>query len=157
MNIARSFKNTRSLGGTIVFNFPNPKSSMNEGTTKKISVLVAIIGLVLLYYVSANIQPVRADISTITAEDIGSTVLVCGNITTHREKDGHIFMDISDETGKIRLVVFSSYIGKVQDKGLGYSNFTAGRSICATGAVDEYPKGSGSLEIVYRGGEINVH
>src|SRR3989344_4767552 len=90
-----------------IFNSTNQIHLMNEAATKTISVLVSIMGLILLYYVSANIQTGQTKISDITAEDIGSKALVCGNISSPKKSGEHIFLDIADETGKIRFVIFS--------------------------------------------------
>jgi aspartyl/asparaginyl-tRNA synthetase len=129
---------------------------MEESTLKKLAVLCSIIGLVLLYYASIRIQEC-SDIYKITALDIGKSYRICGNITSVKVSNNHVFFDIKDKTDKIKFVIFNSSALKLNDSGTSPYDLKGGTQISASGIVDEYPKGTGELELVYRGGNIEVY
>jgi hypothetical protein len=51
-------------------------------------------------------------------------------------------------------VVFNTTALMLNNSGKNLYEFDINDTICSTGIVDEYPKGSGSLEIIYRRGKI---
>lgn len=118
---------------------------MRDAQLLKISFLVSTIGLVLLYFVAAHSQPSLVKISEIDYDAVGSKVIVEGNIISKSvHKDGHIFLKISDGTGKISVALFSGTAEQLDP-----SCIEVGGSIRAAGRVEEY---RGSLEIIPRGG-----
>jgi DNA/RNA endonuclease YhcR with UshA esterase domain len=118
---------------------------MRDAQLLKISFLVSAFGLVLLYFVAAHSQPAVVKISEIDYDTAGSKVIVEGQIVSKSvHKDGHIFLKISDGTGKISVVLFSG-----TSEQLDASCIQVGSNIRAVGKVEEY---RGSLEVIPRGG-----
>jgi DNA/RNA endonuclease YhcR with UshA esterase domain len=122
---------------------------MNDSELLKISFLASAIGLILLFIVSSSSHPSLVKISEISYDDVGKTVVIKGEIVSKKvHEDGHIFLDVSDDTGKIKVVLFDSLVDKLsEEKG---SNLEIGRSIEVKGKVDEY---RGSLKIVPKDSE----
>jgi len=127
---------------------------MREKTLKKFSLVISVAGLVLLYLVSTQLSSQRTDIRDVTIEDLGAGVKVCGKIDSKRVSNNHIFFTLKDDTGSIRFIIFNTTAINLRESGVDAYNFSAGTEICANGVVNEYPKGSGQLEIIYRGGAI---
>lgn len=125
---------------------------MQEKTLRNLALFCSIIGLITLFYVSGFVSPVQIKIEQITIEDLGKEVFVCGVVGEKKVSNNHIFLDIIDDTGTIKLVVFNKTAIKLTGSGTNPYDIEKGDIICANGVIDEYPKGSGDLELVYRKG-----
>ena len=121
---------------------------------RNLALLCSILGLIVLFYASQNIQAEHITIKSITVEDIGNPAKICGEITSRRVSNNHVFFDIKDNTGSIDVVIFNTTAMGLKNKGTDVYAFKQGESICLVGTVSEYPKGSGQLELIYRTGEI---
>lgn len=114
---------------------------MKEKNLLYISIISSLAGLALLYFVSQNVELVQAKISTITPDDIGKNVKVCGEIVSKSvSKTKHIFLKLKDESGEIDLVVFNNTAGKLNTYDLDKND-----RICAVGSVNEFQN---ELEII---------
>ena len=123
---------------------------MRENAIRNIALICAVAGLIMLYY--ASIQPIN--ISKITLDYVGTSVNVCGGIEWKSISNNHVFMELGDITGKIRLVIFNTTALRLNDSGFDVYGISRGDNICYTGIVEEYPEGSGKLELIYRRGNI---
>lgn len=111
----------------------------------KISFLVSTFGLLLLFYVSANLLPPLMKISDIEYGNTGSKVMVKGEITSFKfSEKGHIFLKVSDGTGEISVVMFKNLVEKLGGEKIK-KRIKKGNVIEIAGTVEEY---RGSLEIV---------
>ena len=129
---------------------------MKEPSLLRVSVICSILGLMIIFYVSLQLRPI-VDIYSITVSDVGMAAKVSGTITLVRVSNGHIFLDISDATGSIRYVIFNSSAVKMEQSGISPYSLREGMHIVAHGVVDEYPKGSGKPELVYKRGDIEIY
>lgn len=123
-----------------------------EETAVKLAIVCSLAGLVLLYFSSVWIEPVQTRIGDMTIEDVGSTFMVCGNLTSRHVSKGHVFLTIADESGSMKLVFFNSTVQSVKTR--GFDIYDLPGSLCVQARVEEYPKGTGGLELVYKGGRI---
>lgn len=128
---------------------------MEETALRNLALICTATGLILLFIASSQMQAVT-DAGAITIDDTGKAFRVCGNITSMAVRNSHIFLDIEDSTGSIRFVMFNTTALKLNETGSSPYELRAGIRICAPGIADEYPKGSGSIELVYRGGDIVI-
>jgi len=115
---------------------------------RNIALICSVVGLALIYFASGmiEIEPVR--IGEIGIDDIGTGVMVCGIMVKNSSvTDSRVSLDIWDRTGKIKVVIFDRDVPDI----------SAEDEICATGRVDEYPKGSGRLEIISKAGSISLY
>jgi len=129
---------------------------MNESTLRKLAIACSFAGILLLFFASNQIQT-ATDINTITIDDTGKLFKVCGHVISTKTSNNHIFLDIEDSTGSIKFVIFNESALKLNKTGISPFTLTRGVEICAPGVVDEYPSGTGRLELVYRKGDIEVH
>ncbi len=127
---------------------------MHEKTTKILAVAVALIGLVLLFFVSNNLETTGLAIKEINLDKEGETVKACGQISGKRVSNNHIFLDLQDSTGTIRIVIFNTTSLKLNASGISVFSIKNGRDICVTGFVDEFPAGSGKTNLVYRKSDL---
>jgi DNA/RNA endonuclease YhcR with UshA esterase domain len=117
---------------------------MNDQGILKISFLVSTFGLLLLFYVSANLLPPLMKIADIEYDNTGSKVMVKGEITSFKSSEkGHIFLKVSDGTGEISVVLFKNLVEKLDEEKI--KDIKKGNAIEIAGTVEEY---RGSLEIV---------
>jgi len=126
---------------------------MDELRIKQIALLCAIIGLVILAYASFFMSGV-VEISDITIEDVGRRMKVCGEISFIRENNGHVFFVLNDGENELNGVIFNTTALKMNESGSSPYNLNIGDFICLPGKIDEYPKNSGEIEIIYEGGVI---
>jgi len=110
---------------------------MKEKDLRTISIICSLLGLIILFFVSKNLESVRTNIGKITIDDVGKRLRVCGNITSTHSSKGHVFFDLEDSTGNIDIVVFNST--KIDQE------FEKNQQICILGTVTEYKS---SLEII---------
>lgn len=129
---------------------------MKAPSLLRISIICSVFGLILIFYASLQLYQ-TVDIGSITVSDVGMVARVSGTITSARVSNGHIFLDISDSTGSIRYVIFNSSATKMEKGGISPYSLKKGMRIAVQGVVDEYPKGSGRPELVYRRGDIEIY
>jgi DNA/RNA endonuclease YhcR with UshA esterase domain len=119
---------------------------MKDNEILFVSMIVAASGLLILFFISDQIQPTLQDISDISNEDAGSKVIVKGTVASMKvHEDGHVFLEIKDATGTIDAVLFE---GMVEEAG-GLETIQGCTVMEVTGRIDEY---RGALEIIPRGG-----
>jgi exonuclease VII large subunit len=128
---------------------------MRESTLRNIALLSTVTGLILLFLISNQIQPV-VDINTISIDDVGRGMRVCGTISSRKISNNHIFLDLKDSSGSARFVMFNSTALRLNETGISPYKLEEGAEVCVPGVVDEYPKGSGIIELVYRRGMIEI-
>lgn len=122
---------------------------MDDSVLLKIAVLVSTIGLVMLFFVSSYARPPNVKIFEITYDDVGRYTVITGRIESkYVHKDGHIFFDLKDDTGKMKVVLFSSTAKTLESETLAC--LENGKNVEVKGKVDEY---KGSLEIIPKDGE----
>ncbi|MFH1364027.1 MAG: OB-fold nucleic acid binding domain-containing protein [Candidatus Aenigmatarchaeota archaeon] len=126
---------------------------MDESLIKKTALLCAIIGLLFLYYIS-SFTPEITQISEISIEDVGRSMKICGQIEESYTSNNHIFFTLNDGTNNIKVVVFNTTALRLNETGNNIYGFMPGDAICIPGVVDEYPKNSGEVELIYRQGTI---
>jgi aspartyl/asparaginyl-tRNA synthetase len=129
---------------------------MEESALLRLSVICSVAGLAILFYTSAQTQP-RMNIDQIEIDDIGRSIRVCGTIESKRISNNHVFLDMSDESGSIKFVIFNNTALGLAERGMSPTELEQGTHLCAAGTVDEYPKGSGNMELIYRSGDIVIY
>ena len=83
---------------------------MNEKTLGRISVIGTCIGIVALYIITNQIFSSYVNIGDIDKSFIGKTVNITGEISDLSKTNGNYFMRIRDETGEIKIVLWSDTI-----------------------------------------------
>ncbi len=118
---------------------------MNEKTLRNFSIAASILGLIMLFIVSQNLQIRNREISSITPSDVGTTVRVCGDITEKTSsKGGHIFITLRDDTAEIKTVIFNN-TAQIIAKTIDVYSLKKHDAICMSGEVNLY---KGELEII---------
>jgi len=119
---------------------------MEEKLLLKISIVCALIGLAVLFWVSRNLELATNKIGEITIEDLGKNVKVCGKIASKFEsKTNHIFLRLQDDSGNIDVVIFNSTAENIKKLGTDPYQLKKYDNICVTGNVEEYNE---KLEII---------
>lgn len=100
----------------------------------KISVFLAVIGLVLMYFSSLYLELDEVDAGEIETSWTGKNVKVTGNVTDFSRSDSTAFFDLNDGTGGIKVVDFDSDL-----------ELEEGSTVTVTGHVSVY---RGQLEVI---------
>ena len=79
---------------------------MDEKQITKIAFFVAIIGIIIIFLLSTEIQPKTISIPNITQDMMGEVVRVCGEITDNSTAEGNLFFKLRDENNNEIDVVF---------------------------------------------------
>ena len=118
---------------------------MNDSDLLKISFGVAAFGLVLLFFVSHYSTAPAAKVSEVSFDDAGTKVAISGEVTSVRiHDDGHIFLEVSDDTGEISIAIFKNVAEKL-DTQTRECIMKIGASVEISGEGEEYKE---SLEII---------
>ncbi|MEE8401124.1 MAG: exodeoxyribonuclease VII large subunit [Candidatus Hydrothermarchaeaceae archaeon] len=121
---------------------------MNDSDLLKISLGAATFGLMLLFFVSSQSEVPLVKISELSYDDAGIKVAVRGEVTSARiHKDGHIFIEIKDGTGKISIAIFKNVAEKLEIATVECIT-NIGSEVDVSGEVKEYRE---SLEIIPQG------
>lgn len=99
----------------------------------RISIIVGLVGLIMIYISSLLLTPTTVKIRDITRQRTGQTVRIVGRIKEIDESDGTTFMTLKDSTGSIKGVKFSK------------TNISRGERVISQGEIDIY---RGELEII---------
>jgi len=119
---------------------------MEEHSMKMLALACSVAGLVILYFSSALMEQAAlpADIKALSLDDVGSSAKVCGSVTGLKNSKGNLLFSLADnETNSIHAVIFNSTAVRLDASGI-----LNGNSICLLGQIQEYPPGSGVIEIV---------
>jgi aspartyl/asparaginyl-tRNA synthetase len=118
---------------------------MEEGRARTLALLCSVAGLVIIYFSSTLVEQASApvEINTLSLDDVGTSAKVCGSVAGAKTSKGNIFLQMQDNTSSVRLVIFNSTASRM-DIG-AVLNLS---SICALGQVQEYPPGSGEIELI---------
>ena len=102
---------------------------MRTNALLKISLATAIVGLILLFFLSERLEPKLISISQIDERMLDSYVKVMGKINSVRETEGLYILDLQDSSSRIDVVVF-----KQNQK----FNFQKGQQVEVIGKVSEF-------------------
>ncbi|HIG96788.1 MAG TPA: exodeoxyribonuclease VII large subunit [Candidatus Aenigmarchaeota archaeon] len=72
----------------------------------KLALLIAIVGIIMIYISTLLLGSAEMKIGNITSRDVGKNVLVNGTITSYNVNNGNIFIRLSDDTGNMTVVMF---------------------------------------------------
>ena len=103
----------------------------------KISIVVAIVGLIALFFIS---RIFTEEVTEISELKIGQMERISGMVTSvYVSRDSHVFLKVADNTGEITVVAFkNSNIDEAYELEIG-------EEVSVLGRVDEY---KGNLEII---------
>ncbi|MFA4819491.1 MAG: OB-fold nucleic acid binding domain-containing protein [Candidatus Aenigmatarchaeota archaeon] len=104
----------------------------------KLSLLITIIGIIMIYTSAVLIGSAEMKIGNITDHDVGKNVLVNGTIVSYNVNNGNIFIRLSDSTGNITVVMFER-VARAQ------AELNNGDTILVEGQINVYKN---ELEII---------
>ena len=111
---------------------------MDNKLILKISLSIAMIGIIGLYVFTSSSQNMVNVYET--SDYLGQRVTVEGSVSKYYvSKDGHVFFDLHDSTGVIKVVAFRN--SNIEES----YNLKEGENIVLTGKVQEYKN---NLEII---------
>lgn len=79
---------------------------IDDENLKRISLILAVIGIIMIYVVTLFIEPQQVSIKDLTENDVGKNVVVNGTIISYSINNENIFIKLTDGTGNITVVMF---------------------------------------------------
>ncbi len=73
---------------------------------RKVALVMAIVGVAGIVVISQYTGPEKLKANAVTEGKIGRLVEISGMIASYFSKDGHVFIDLQDETGLVQIVMF---------------------------------------------------
>ncbi|MBI2663118.1 hypothetical protein HYX15_01145 [Candidatus Woesearchaeota archaeon] len=101
---------------------------MKESTLLKISLCFSLIGVFIILIIAETLEVKQYGISSITDKEVDKKVKIVGTISSIVETPGLFILDIIDETGKMKVVIF-------KEDDLGFNKYD---EIEVTGKVIKY-------------------
>lgn len=126
---------------------------MDEKTLKRISIIGVCVCLVLLYIVTIQPSSLHVNIGEIDRSFTGKVVNVTGVIEAVSESKGNIFIDLKDDTGKIKVVLWEETIDSIDMNDLNKGELVKGNVINIIGEVQLY---RGELEVIPLRGDVKI-
>jgi exonuclease VII large subunit len=126
---------------------------MDENILMKISVIGVSISLFILYLITIQNFSFHVKIGEIDKSFTGKTVNITGEITGMSESKGHLFFDLKDDTGKIKVVLWSDTLELLELNKANVSDIRNGKIINVIGNVQLY---KGELEVLPIRGNVNI-
>lgn len=84
---------------------------MRESFIMRLCFLGSLIGLFLIFMIVSQLEYSNVKIGSITGEMVGETInITCVVIDKYNHQDGHLFLDAIDETGQIKIVIWSDNV-----------------------------------------------
>ena len=126
---------------------------MDEKRLVKISVIGVSICLVALYIISAQGFSFNVKVGEIDRSFMGKTVNITGKITGMFTNKGHIFFDLEDETGKVKVVLWDDTVELLRINNVNVSKISNGETLNVIGEVQLY---RGELEVIPIRGNVKI-
>ena len=126
---------------------------MNEKKLAKLSVAGVIFCSILLYLVTYQLSSLHVNIGEIDKSFAGKIVNITGFVKSIRENDGNIFMNIQDDTGDIKIVLWEDTIRLLETKNIDANAIKIGEAINVVGDVQIY---MGELEVIPMRGNVRL-
>ena len=119
---------------------------MNESGLLKFSLAGAIIGIMALYLITSVITVPQIQIKDISSGMVGTGVNISGEAKQlFQHKEGHLFFDLDDGTGEIKVVIWASDVKQLIDSVEGFKYLRNGDRLEIVGTVELY---KGELEVI---------
>jgi aspartyl/asparaginyl-tRNA synthetase len=79
---------------------------MNDKTIMKVCFVMVIIGIIGLFIVTNFSTTPQVRINSIDETKTGQIVSISGIVSSYYTSEGHVFMNVNDSTGTIKVVMF---------------------------------------------------
>ncbi len=113
---------------------------MKDEILLKISLLISIIGIILLFVFAQGLEAEKIEIGEIGKSSIGKYIEVFAIVSSFSESNGNYFLKIGDKTGNITAVLFKNDADNINT-----ARFKKGIQIRIIGKINEY---RGNIEII---------
>ena len=128
---------------------------MTENNIITLCGIGSVISIVALYFISLSLVYPATDIGEITGHMTGSVVNITGDVKSiYVHQDGHMFVDMEDDTGEIRVILWKNILDELEMSGLNTTeSIDEGSVLEVTGTVNLY---RGTLEIIPIGSMVRI-
>lgn len=127
---------------------------MNEEKMLRICLIGSMLGLLALYFIATNLAAVDVKVGEVSGNLMGSVVKVEGEVSDFYEhSNGHLFFDLMDESGSIRVVVWNDIAEELRLGGFNVSSIKDGARLEITGTVEMY---RGEVELIPLRSQVKI-
>lgn len=126
---------------------------MNEKSISRICIIGIVISFFALYLFTLNVHSLHVKIGDIDDDWAGRTVNVSGMVKDFHMYKGHIFFNLEDSSGDIKVVLWKDTIELLEIKGVDVNRIRNGAGISIVGYVEIY---EGDTEIIPIRDQVSV-
>ena len=126
---------------------------MNERLLSRISIIGTVICLIALYVLTSQINSVHVNIGDIKKDYVGKNVNITGTVTGLKRSQGHLFFDLKDETGSVKVVLWNNSLEFLEMKNISMSHVKDGDLVNMIGNVQIY---RGEIEVMPIRENVNI-
>ena len=102
----------------------------------------SFLGLAIIFYANSIYRAPVKELGTVMENDEGKSVTVGGVVSDRHFTGEHLFLEIRDDTGEIKAVLFE---GTMKKLGLNPNRIKSGMEIGLTGQIEKY---EGEIEVI---------
>lgn len=115
---------------------------MNEKNLRDVAIICSLVGLIILFFISQNLDMERTNIGEISVDELGRVVKICGFAKDKFiSKKENIFFNLKDETGEIKVVIFKNTAKSIKKKfEMNLYELDEIDEFCVIGEVNEYKR-----------------
>ena len=125
---------------------------MNEKTLMKLSLAGAVIGICALFFVTSHLNTPHVNIGEIDLSFVSREVNISGTVKNlYRHADGHVFFDLEDDSGTIKIVLWDSTVRALSTAGFAIEELAVMKRLEIVGSVELY---QGELEVIPLRGRV---
>jgi DNA/RNA endonuclease YhcR with UshA esterase domain len=118
---------------------------MNEKQLVWVCLIGSIIGITTLYFIVIQIHSEHVNIGEINQNHIGKSVNLTGKVVELRISNGHLFFDLQDETGRIKVILWNDTLELLEMNGVNITKISNNAKLNIIGSVQLY---KGELEVI---------
>ena len=118
---------------------------MKEKTLLLFCLAGAFLGIMGLYVISVNLSFLHVNLNDVDEGKIGDIVNVSGTTMNVRKVEGNMFFDLSDDTGKIKVVIWNDTLEFLEGENFDTGLLSDGARVGMLASVELY---RGEIELI---------
>ncbi len=118
---------------------------MKETNLTFFCIIGLLVCLSMLYVVLNHVNYIHVNIGDLDRTFVGSAVNVSGVVTDVKTSNGHVFFDLEDRTGSVKIVLWEDTVKLLGMKNVNIREMKNGDEVNIIGDVQIY---NGELEVI---------
>ena len=126
---------------------------MKEKNLTVFCVAGMVFCLIALYFVLVYVNYIHVNIGQLDRTFVGTAVNISGNVNDIKTSGGHMFFDLEDGTGSVKIVLWEDTIELLEMNNVNIREMKNGDEVNIIGDVQIY---NGELEVIPMRGNLKI-